>query len=147
MLRHADAASPVADFARPRFLPVLPDDSVAAARRILLASGKILHELRAERARRGATDVAIVGLEQLYPFPETELVAELARHAGARELVWVQEEPANMGAFTFVDPLLDRIARGFSVRSVKRTASASPATGSAKAHALEQKTLLTLAFA
>jgi 2-oxoglutarate dehydrogenase E1 component len=147
MLRHPDAASPVAELGRSRFLPVLPDEGAEAARRILLASGKILHELRAERARRGATEVAIVGLEQLYPFPERELVAELERHARARDLVWVQEEPANMGAFAFVDPLLDRVARGFSVRSVKRSESASPATGSAKAHALEQKTLLALAFA
>jgi 2-oxoglutarate dehydrogenase E1 component len=150
MLRHPEAASPLADFATPRFENVLPDREIAAARRILLASGKILHELRAERKRRNANDIAIVGLEQLYPFPEAELTAEIERHAGAREVLWVQEEPANMGAFSYVDPILDRLAhRGGarSVRSVKRSASASPATGSAKAHALEQKTLIQLAFA
>jgi 2-oxoglutarate dehydrogenase E1 component len=147
MLRHADASSPIADFSRARFLPVLPDAEIGDARRVLLATGKILHELRAERRRRGAGDVAVVGLEQMYPFPEAELVTELDRHRGAREVIWVQEEPANMGAYTFVDPILDRVARGRSVRSVKRSASASPATGSAKAHALEQKTLLALAFA
>jgi len=146
-LRHPDAASPAAEFARPRFLNVLPDADATAARRVLLASGKVLHELRVERKRRERPDVAIVGLEQLYPFPEKELLAELERHPGARELIWVQEEPANMGAFTYVDPILDRIVRGLTVRSVKRTTSASPATGSAKAHALEQKTLLSLAFA
>jgi len=59
----------------------------------------------------------------------------------------VQEEPANMGAFTYVDPILDRVGRGRSIRSVKRSTSASPATGSAKAHAMEQRTLLSLAFA
>jgi 2-oxoglutarate dehydrogenase E1 component len=149
MLRHPDAASPLAEFAKPRFENVLPDREVSSARRVLLASGKILHELRAERKRRGesAADVAVVGLEQLYPFPERELAAELERFGSAREVLWVQEEPANMGAFFFVDPILDRIAKGRSVRSVKRSASASPATGSAKAHALEQKTLLQLAFA
>ena len=147
MLRHADAASPLAELAKPRFETVLPDREVGAARRVLLATGKILHELRAERKRRGASDVAIVGLEQIYPFPAAELTAEIDRHAGAREIVWVQEEPANMGAFAFVDPHLDHLARGRAVRSVKRSASASPATGSAKAHALEQKTLLQLAFA
>jgi len=146
-LRHPDAASPIAELARPRFANVLPDAEVDNARRILLGSGKILHELRAERKRRERHDVAIVGLEQLYPFPETELLAELERHPQAREVIWVQEEPANMGAFAYVDPILDRLARGRSVRSVKRSASASPATGSAKAHALEQKTLLSLAFA
>ena len=147
MLRAPDAASPLAEFAKPRFEAVLPDRETTGARRILLATGKILHELRAERKRRGAADVAIVGLEQLYPFPEAELAAELERHASAREVLWVQEEPANMGAYGFVDPILDRLCRGKSVRSVKRSASASPATGSAKAHALEQKTLLLLAFA
>ncbi|HLF56975.1 MAG TPA: 2-oxoglutarate dehydrogenase E1 component, partial [Thermoanaerobaculia bacterium] len=147
MLRHADAASPIADLSRPRFRAILPDEATERARRVLLASGKVLHELRAERKRRNAADIAIVGLEQLYPFPEDELVAELNRHAHAREVIWVQEEPANAGAFSYVDPILDRLARGRNVRSVKRTASASPATGSAKAHALEQKTLLSLAFA
>ena len=147
MLRSADAASPVEAFARPRFETLLRDREVTEARRLLLASGKILHELRAERKRRHISDVAILGLEQLYPFPAAELEAELARYASAREVLWVQEEPANMGAFSFVDPQLDHIARGRSVRSVKRSASASPATGSGKAHALEQKTLIQLAFA
>jgi len=147
MLRSLDAASPLAAFARPRFETLLRDREVPTARRLLLASGKILHELRAERRKRNITDVAILGLEQIYPFPEAELEAELARYATARELVWVQEEPANMGAFTFVDPQIDHIARGRNVRSVKRSASASPATGSAKAHALEQKTLIQVAFA
>jgi 2-oxoglutarate dehydrogenase E1 component len=147
MLRAADAASTVGAFARPRFETLLGDREVTTARRLLLASGKILHELRAERKRRGISDVAILGLEQIYPFPEAELEAELQRYASAREILWVQEEPANMGAYFFVDPLLDRIARGRSVRSVKRSASASPATGSGKAHAMEQKTLIQLAFA
>ena len=68
------------------------------------------------------------------------------RHASAREFVWVQEEPGNMGAHDFVVPQLERLARGRAVLSVNRSASASPATGSAKAHELEQKTLLSLAF-
>ncbi len=147
MLRAADAASPVEAFTRPRFEPLLGDSEVTTARRLLLASGKVLHELRAERKRRQITDIAILGLEQIYPFPEAELEAELTRYATAREVLWVQEEPANAGAFSFVDPQLDRIARGRSVRSVKRSASASPATGSAKAHAMEQRTLIQLAFA
>ena len=112
MLRNADAASPLEAFARPRFETLLRDREVHEARRLLLASGKILHELRAERKRRHITDIAILGLEQIYPFPEAELEAELARYASAREVLWVQEEPANMGAFSFVDPLLDHAARG-----------------------------------
>jgi len=146
MLRSVAASSPLERFEKARFETVLPDLEVERSRRVLVATGKVLHELRAERARRKVEDVAIVGLEQLYPFPEAELTAELERQ-GAREILWVQEEPANMGAFGFVDPILDRVGRGRSVRSVKRTTSASPATGSAKAHAMEQKTLLALAFA
>jgi 2-oxoglutarate dehydrogenase E1 component len=70
----------------------------------------------------------------------------LVRHARAREIVWVQEEPANMGALFYVVPRIRELAGDLPVRSIKRSASASPATGSAKAHELEQKTLLTLAF-
>jgi 2-oxoglutarate dehydrogenase E1 component len=147
MLRHPDAVSPQADFSAPRFQNVLPDHDVESAARVLLCSGKIGHELREERKRRKDTTTAIVFLEQMYPFPEAELQAELDRHAGARDILWVQEEPKNMGALWYVMPRLRRLARSRPVRSVKRSASASPATGSAKAHELEQKTLLSLAFA
>jgi 2-oxoglutarate dehydrogenase E1 component len=146
MLRHPDATSKLEEFSRPRFLTVLPESEVERAGRVLVCSGKIGHQLRQERKQRKGTSAAIVFLEQFYPFPEGELAAELAQHASAREIVWVQEEPANMGALSYVLPHLERIAGGRPVRSVKRSASASPATGSAKAHELEQKTLLTLAF-
>jgi 2-oxoglutarate dehydrogenase E1 component len=148
MLRHPDASSKIEDFTRPRFLPLVPDSEVPDAKRILIASGKVGHELRAERRRRKDTTRAIFFLDQLYPVPRTEINAALAEHPNAREIVWVQEEPANMGALFYVLPRLERLAqaRGLQVRSVKRSASASPATGSAKAHELEQKTLLALAF-
>jgi len=146
MLRHPEAASPLAAFSQPRFQTVLPDAAVSGAGRVLVCSGKIGHELRMERQRRGDETAAIVLLEQLYPFPESELTAALARHRQAREIIFVQEEPANMGPLGYVLPRLRRLARPTPVRSVKRSASASPATGSAKAHELEQKTLLTLAF-
>ena len=146
MLRHPDAASRLEEFSRKRFLTVLPETEIKTASRILICSGKIGHELRRERKQRQDATTAIVSLEQLYPLPKEELAAEFERHPAAREIVWVQEEPANMGALFYVVPRLERIARGLPVRSVKRSASASPATGSAKAHELEQKTLLTLAF-
>jgi 2-oxoglutarate dehydrogenase E1 component len=146
MLRHKDSASPVAELGREKFLNVLGDPQVAGAERVLLCTGKVGHELRRERERLKEARTAIVFLEQLYPFPEKELAAELARHPQARELVWVQEEPANMGALFFVLPRIERVAGHPRVRSVKRSASGSPATGSAKAHALEQRTLLALAF-
>jgi 2-oxoglutarate dehydrogenase E1 component len=147
MLRYPDALSPLADFSRPHFANVLPDAAAPNAGRVLVATGKIAHELRAERKRRKDERTAIIALEQLYPFPEAELKAALEQHGEAREIVWVQEEPANMGALWYVLPRLRRLARPQPVRSVKRSASASPATGSTKAHELEQKTLLALAFA
>jgi 2-oxoglutarate dehydrogenase E1 component len=146
MLRLAAAASPLADLARPRFAPLLDDDAIGQARRILVCSGKLAHELRAERQRREDDRTAILTLEQLYPFPDEALRAALDRHGEARDIVWVQEEPANMGALFFVVPRIERVARGRHVRTVKRTASASPATGSPNAHRLEQKALLNLAF-
>ncbi|HTS13302.1 MAG TPA: 2-oxoglutarate dehydrogenase E1 component [Candidatus Limnocylindrales bacterium] len=146
MLRHPAASSKPADFAATRFQNVIPDPGDGSARRVLLCTGKIGHELAAEKKRRKDTSTAIVFLEQLYPLPEAELSAEMDRHANAREFVWVQEEPANMGALAFLMPRLERLARGRAVLSVKRSASASPATGSHKAHELEQKTLLTVAF-
>ncbi len=147
MLRHPDAMSPLADLSRERFSPVVPDPEIREARRILLCSGKIGHELHLERRRRGDASTAVVFVDQLYPFPEAELEAELEAHPEAREIVWVQEEPANMGALFFAEPRLEHLAHGRFVRTVKRSASASPATGSPKAHALEQRTLLNLAFA
>jgi 2-oxoglutarate dehydrogenase E1 component len=149
MLRHPDAISPLEDFSRPRFLTLVPDTEVTDAHSILIASGKVGHELRAERRRRKDSNSAIFFLDQLYPLPKTEIAAAIDAHPNAREIVWVQEEPANMGALFYVLPRLERIAqaKNLRVRSVKRSASASPATGSAKAHELEQKTLLTLAFA
>jgi 2-oxoglutarate dehydrogenase E1 component len=148
MLRHPDASSKIEELTRPRFLPLVPDSEVWDARRILIASGKVGHELRAERRRRKDTSTAIFFLDQLYPLPRKEITDAIAEHPQAREIIWVQEEPGNMGAQFYVMPRLERLAKtsGLRVRSIKRSASASPATGSAKAHELEQKTLLTLAF-
>ncbi len=146
MLRHPDASSPIADFTHKNFLNVIPDTEVGEADRILICTGKIGHELQAERKKRKDTSTAIVFLEQLYPFPEQEVVAEFDRHGKNADIVWVQEEPANMGALFNMLTRLRRIAGDRPVLSVKRSASASPATGSAKAHEVEQKTLLTLAF-
>jgi 2-oxoglutarate dehydrogenase E1 component len=146
MLRNPAASSSLAELAAGRFQNVIPDRGDGSTERVLLCTGKIGHELVAERKRRKDDSTAIVFLEQLYPFPEADLAAEMERHTKARDFVWVQEEPANMGALAFLLPRLERLARGRAVLSVKRSASASPATGSHKAHELEQHTLLTLAF-
>ncbi len=146
MLRHPDASSPIEDFTQKNFLNVIPDTTIGEAERILICTGKIGHELQAERKKRKDTSTAIVFLEQLYPFPEQEVQAEFDRHGKNADIVWVQEEPANMGAMFNMLPRLKRIAGDRPVLSVKRSSGASPATGSAKAHEVEQKTLLTLAF-
>lgn len=148
MLRHPDASSSIEEFERPRFLTLVPDPEITDAQSILIASGKVGHELRAERRRRNDTTTAVFFLDQLYPLPKAEIASAIEAHPNAREIVWVQEEPANMGALFYVLPPLERIAqaKNLRVRTVRRSASASPATGSAKAHELEQKTLLTLAF-
>jgi 2-oxoglutarate dehydrogenase E1 component len=125
---------------------VLADIKVADAERLLLCTGKIAHELRAERDRREDGRTAVVSLEQMYPFPKAELLEEISRHTALRKVVWVQEEPANMGALGYVRPLLQRLLGEKHLVTVKRSESASPATGSVKAHKLEQDALIRLAF-
>src|SRR5438034_623888 len=110
MLRHPDANSPIEDFTHRRFLPVLPDTEVSDARRILICTGKIGHELRMERQKRKDNSTAILFLEQLYPFPEQELAEAIQQHASARDIVWVQEEPANMGALCYMIPRMRHIS-------------------------------------
>ena len=149
MLRHPDAASDLAAFSSPRFKAVVGDTQVdpAEVRHILLCSGKVGHDLQAERKRLNHTSTAILLLDQLYPFPEQDILEALAPYKNAQELVWVQEEPANMGAHSFVRPRLRRLAgQSLPVLSIKRQAAASPATGSSKAHQMEQRTLVSLAF-
>jgi 2-oxoglutarate dehydrogenase E1 component len=151
MLRHPDAMSPIEDFARDGFLNVLPDNEVTNPRRLLICTGKIGHNLRVERAKRvaagqGDMSVGIVFVEQLYPWPEAELQAALDQHPSAHEIVWVQEEPGNMGAHTYVMPLLRKMARDRAVTKIARSNSASPATGSAKAHEIEEKALIDMAL-
>ncbi len=145
MLRHKDSSSTVAELGRERFLKVVGDPQVEGAKRVLLCTGKIGHELKRERDARKDTETAVVFLDQLYPFPMAEQAAEMARHPEAHDFVWIQEEPANMGARFFVRPRIERLL-GRRIRTIQRAPSGSPATGSSKAHNLEQQRLLTLAF-
>src|SRR5882724_5400994 len=131
MLRHPEASSNLDDLTQPHFLPVVPDREITDAKHVLIASGKVGHELKAERRKRKDTSTAILFLDQLYPLPRPEIAAALDAHPNAREVIWVQEEPRNMGAFFYVMPRLTQLVqeRGLSLRSVKRSSSASPATG------------------
>ena len=149
MLRHPDAASDLAALSSPRFQTVVPDTYADPEKveHVLLCTGKIGHDLEAERKRLNNTNTAILFVDQLYPFPEQDILKALSQFNNAHELVWIQEEPANMGAHSFVKPRLRRLAgENLPVRSIKRQAAASPATGSSKAHQMEQHTLMSLAF-
>jgi 2-oxoglutarate dehydrogenase E1 component len=144
LLKRRDTASPVAELESGAFRLVIDDaEAPAKARRVLLCSGKVFYDLRAFRAENKNEDVAIVRVEQLYPVPDRALRAALERR-GAREIVWVQEEPRNMGAWSFMQPHL--AAMGFPAAYVGRAAAASPATGSMTTHAAEQEALVRRAF-
>src|SRR5206468_1261101 len=117
LLRADAACSPLDELGSGRFHPVLPDPEAAKADRILFGTGRVIHELRAARDKRRAMPEkadkprpAIVALEQLYPFPDLELLETIRTCAAAAELVWVQEEPANMGAESFVRRRLQQLA-------------------------------------
>jgi 2-oxoglutarate dehydrogenase E1 component len=156
LLRHKLAVSPLDEFTPgSQFHTVLPEiDAIAAddrVRRVVLCSGKVYYDLLAERRARGIDDVAIVRVEQLYPFPVRTLPGVLGRYVNA-DVVWCQEEPANMGAWTFVDRRIEQVLAGLSVRArrpryVGRAEAASPATGQAKVHAAEQAKLVGEALA
>jgi 2-oxoglutarate dehydrogenase E1 component len=155
LLRHKLAVSALDAFGPgSRFLTVIPEtDALAPPRevkRVVLCSGKVYYDLVAQRREQGIEDVAIVRLEQLYPFPTISLPKALAEFSRA-EVVWCQEEPENMGAWTFVDRRIEEVlirlgAANTRPRFVGRPAAASPATGLAKTHAAEQAALVTKAL-
>jgi 2-oxoglutarate dehydrogenase E1 component len=119
----------------------------AEAKRVVLCSGKVYYDLLAERRDRGIKDVAILRLEQLYPFPEKTLAFALKPYAKAQDVVWCQEEPENMGGWSFVDRRIEKVLTVIKHKAkrpiyVGRVAAASPATGLAKIHAVEQAALV-----
>jgi 2-oxoglutarate dehydrogenase E1 component len=148
LLRHRQVVSSVADFTSGTFQPVLADPGApqpADVRRVAICSGKIFYDLVAGRAERGVADTAIVRLEQLYPLPVEELKAELARYPNADQFVWVQEEPDNQGAWTFIAMnLVDQL--GVPLSHVARAPAAAPAVGSTKLHDAEQADLIERAL-
>ncbi len=171
LLRSRHSRSPMTELTTGGFAPVLDDPAAGgdhgdggierqAVRRILLCSGKVAFDAigRREDLRTGKEGlpapgvepaaVAVVRVEQLYPWPEEQIATMLERYPDADEVVWVQDEPENMGAWSFVHGRLHRLLRDrFELRHVSRPESASPATGSAAAHQLEQEDLLRRSFA
>ncbi len=150
LLRHPKCVSTLDELANGQFYRVIPDVPPAGqttVNRILLCSGKIYYELEQKRAELGKHNVAIVRLEQLYPLPKEPLKAALAAYADGTPTFWVQEEPENMGAWRYLkvhigEWLFDRLP--FS--GIYRLSAASPATGSASSHKLEQEKILMSAL-
>ena len=148
LLRHPQAVSSIDELTQGRFEPVLHDVLVhpAGVKRVVLTSGKVYYDLKAARDKASA-NVPIVRLEQLYPFPQPMIVEMLKQYEGATEIVWVQEEPRNMGAWPFLhERLLALLQPGQELRYIGRPISASPATGSHHRHEEQQKALVAAAI-
>ena len=150
LLRHPLVASAPRELAEGRFRMVIPDaealHDAGEVRRILACSGKIYVDLIASEQRAKRRDVAICRIEQLYPVPMRDLRAMFDGYPNATEVVWVQEEPENMGAWEFIRPHLIEVSGSRTVRRVARPRSASPAEGSAARHAKNQQLLVDKAF-
>jgi len=145
LLRHPKCVSTVADLTKGGFQEVI-DDATANAkstRRVVFCSGKVYYDLLERQEADKESGVAVVRIEQLYPFPQNQLDAIVAKYKNATELVWLQEEPENMGAWSF----LLRTWTNAELKVIAREASASPATGSHKQHDKEQHSLVDKAFA
>jgi len=150
LLRHATVASTPLELAEGRFRMVIPDHEAesraAEIRRVIVCSGKVYVDLMAAELRTARPDIAICRLEQLYPVPMRDLRAAIEAFPEAGEVLWVQEEPENMGAWEFVRTHLQEVSDGRTVRRVARPRSASPAEGSAARHAHHQQMLIAQAF-
>ena len=151
LLRHPLTASSPLELAEGRFLPLIDDaearPQAAKVRRMVLCSGKVFVDLVSSEQRKAGMGVALVRVEQLYPFPLDELRAALDAYPKLREVCWVQEEPENMGAWEFVRPLLEQAIDGrWPLRYIGRVRNSSPSEGSAAWHAANQRAIVAQAF-
>jgi 2-oxoglutarate decarboxylase len=152
MLRNKAAVSPLSDFTDSKFLSVIGDPTTPdpeKVSKVLLCSGKIYYELAAEQAKLGTTDTAIVRLEQYYPVPVKRLSEAVRKYPNAKEIRWVQEEPANQGAWPFLGLALPELMPELftGLRRVSRRGMSAPASGSSKVHEVEQREVIASAFA
>ncbi len=152
LLRNKDATSPLSDLANSHFLPVIgeQDGSIdpAAVNRVLVCSGKVYYDIVHARKEAGRTDVAVLRVEQLYPFAHKSFQAELQKYANAKEIVWVQDEPQNQGPWFYIQHhLYENMADGQKLGYAGRPASASPAVGYLAKHQEQQRNLLEQALA
>jgi len=150
LLRSKDAVSPLSDLAKGHFETVIPDHeelNASKVKRVIMCSGKVYYDLVNTRRERGATDTAIIRMEQLYPFPHKAVAAELKKYPGATEILWCQDEPQNQGAWFFVQHyIMENMTEGQKLGYAGRPASASPAVGYYAKHNEQQKALLDAAF-
>ena len=151
LLRHPQAISQLSEFTEGSFQEVINDPSASKQptqiERVILCSGKVYYDLLAEKTSKKLSSVALVRVEQLYPWPAETLKKILKSYSEAREILWVQEEPKNMGSYWFVSQQDSEIWNGRPFRYVGRAWAAAPAVGSPKIHEKEQKTLIQEAFA
>ena len=152
MLSNKEAASPLTEFTKGGFQTILPevDATIDASKvsRLVMCSGKVYYDLVKARAEKKIDDVALIRLEQLYPFPHKALVTELKKYPQLEEVVWCQDEPQNQGAWFFVQHnIMENMVDGTKLAYAGRPASASPACGYAHLHQEQQKSLLNAAFA
>jgi 2-oxoglutarate dehydrogenase E1 component len=144
LLRYPSCVSSVKDFTSGGFREVLDDTTVKAAsvKRIVFCTGKIYYDLVEQREKTGQLDTAVVRIEQLYPFPQNQLNELVKKYSGAKQFIWAQEEPENMGAWSFVV----RRFKGIQLDYIGRDEAASPATGFSKVHAKQQQGILDKIF-
>jgi 2-oxoglutarate dehydrogenase E1 component len=151
LLRNKDATSPVSEFTKGSFQTVIPENKALKAdkvKRVIACSGKVYYDLVKKREDKGADDVAILRVEQLYPFPHKAFAAELRKYPNATEIVWCQDEPQNQGAWFFIQHNIhENMESGQKLGYAGRAASASPAVGYAHLHQDQQKALIEAAFA
>ena len=150
LLRNKDATSPLSEFTKGGFQTVIGDQGSLKAdkvKRVIACSGKVYYDLAKRREEKGMDDVAILRVEQLYPFPHKAFAAELKKYPNATEVVWCQDEPQNQGAWFFVQHYIhENMAAGQKLGYAGRAASASPAVGYAHLHQDQQKALIDAAF-
>ncbi len=150
LLRHPGCTSVLDDIQNGSFQKILPDDRPdnLSTRRILISSGKAYYDLFEERRKLNRTDVALVRIEQFYPMDPAQVVEALSKYPTGTPVYWYQDEPSNMGAWQFIKMRWgDDIMKSYPLSLISRPESASPATGSLRSHKLEERDLLTQAFA
>jgi len=145
LLRHPRCTSSLKELAQGSFQEIIDDAGADASKveKVVLCTGKLYYELLEQQETRQNQNIAVIRLEQLYPFPQKQFDAIVTKYNNSKELIWAQEEPENMGAWTY----MLRKLRAHNIQLISRAESGSPATGSSKRHAAEQKALVERIFA